>query len=791
MKPILFHEGWHYKRVQDKEFSPEILLPHDAMLAEPRHAGAKTGVNGCWFEGHCYEYSKTFFVPESAAQQHWVLEFEGVQHNAKVYVNGKLAAQRPYGYSNFYAELDDVLEYGKDNSLLVIADNADQPNSRWYTGSGIYRPVQLWVGPKAHIRMNGVRIQTVSANPPQVSISVDTQGTGTVHTQVLDGETLLWSGSGESTGKLTFDAVIKDAQLWCPENPKCYTCRVTFGDDVWEGSFGIRTLEWGTEGLLMNGKRIILRGACIHHDNGLLGAATWADAEERRVRILKENGYNAIRSAHNPCSKALLDACDRHGMLMMDEFVDCWYIHKTQHDYVDIYNEWWQKDLQDMVDKDFNHPCVILYSTGNEVSETAQEKGIALTQTMTDYLHAIDGTRPVTCGVNIFFNFLSSMGFGVYTDEKAAKEAKESEKDPTKKKKSVGSEFFNDLAGLLGDGTMKLGATLPPCDWKTKGAFAAMDIAGYNYGILRYKHDLKKYPNRLILGSETFCSDAEQFWQLAQKEKRIIGDFVWAGMDYLGEVAIGSWEYSDYAPSFEKSPGWISAGSGRIDLTGKPLGEAGYTRVSFGLEQNPVIAVRPVNHSNDKHSPSAWKMTNAMPSWSWRGWEGKPANVEIYSQGSTVEVFVNGKTVGRKKLKNCRTMLRIPYENGTIAAVSYDARGVELGRSQLFTAGEETHLRLTPEQSTTEKGHLAFVRIAYTDRNGTVKPLERHRVSVTVQGGKLLALGHACPYNADGYLNSDTDTYFGEALAIILVEENVQLIAEDGERRTLCEIPAI
>ena len=282
-----------------------------------------------------------------------------------------------------------------------------------------------------------------------------------------------------------------------------------------------------------------------------------------------------------------------------------------------------------MVEKDYNHPCVVLYSTGNEVSETAQKRGIALTKEMTDFLHGLDDSRPVTCGVNIFFNFLSSIGFGVYSDEKAKKEAEKAEKAKAKgkavKKKSVGSKFFNDLAGLFGDEFMKRGATLHGCDVKTRDAFANMDIAGYNYGIYRYKHDLKKYPQRLILGSETFCNDAYKFRELAKAEPRLVGDFVWAGMDYLGEVMVGSWEYEDYAKNFDGGLGWVSAGSGRIDLTGKPLGEALYTRVALEKDNGPYIAVCPVNHTGDRHSPSAWKMTNAMPSWSWTGCEGQEA----------------------------------------------------------------------------------------------------------------------------------------------------------------------
>jgi beta-galactosidase len=425
-----------------------------------------------------------------------------------------------------------------------------------------------------------------------------------------------------------------------------------------------------------------------------------------------------------------------------------------------------------MVEKDYNHPCVIMYSTGNEVGETAQPKGIALTKDMTEYLHELDGSRPVTCGVNIFFNFLSSVGFGVYSDEKARKEAKKAEKaraaGKQAKKAAVGSEFFNNLAGVLGDEFMKRGATLPFCDWKTRDAFANMDIAGYNYGVYRYPHDLKHYPDRLILGSETFCKDAYRFWELAKAEPRLVGDFVWSGIDYLGEVGIGSWEYKDYAPRFDHNCGWISAGSGRLDLTGKPLGEALYTRVAFELESGPRIAVSPVNHTGETHSPSSWKMSNALESWSWEGCEGKKANVEVYARAHSVALFINGVQVGRKELKNdCIARFCCEYRYGKIEAVSYDEKGRELGRNVLRSAGPETRLLAHPEQPAVAPGQLAFVRLKYTDGAGLTKPLCRGKLKVTVTGGKLLGLGSACPYYELSYLDNVCDTYFGEALAIV------------------------
>ena len=793
MKPTPLLTGWTCRHLGDTAPGKTVTLPHDAMLAEPRTALSAGGTNTGWYEGYDYEYRRTLTVPGNELADTHILEFEGVYHNAEVWLNGQKAAFRPYGYTNFYVDCAPYLHAG-GNELRVIARNADQPNSRWYSGAGIYRPVQLWTARSAHIALNGVKIRTLSLDPAVVEVRVKTTAPGTVRLTVDD----LPAMQQESDGEAVFTLTLDNARLWTPETPNLYTCRVSFADDEVTETFGVRKVEWGTDGFLLNGKRYIIQGACIHHDNGLLGAVCDPDAVARKVRLLKENGYNAIRSAHNPCSKALLAECDRQGMLVMDEYIDHWYIHKTEHDYVDYFNEWWRQDLTDMVEKDYNHPCVVLYSTGNEVSETAQKRGIALTKEMTDFLHGLDDSRPVTCGVNIFFNFLSSIGFGVYSDEKAKKEAERAEKakqrgEKAAKKKAVGSQFFNNLAGLLGDEFMKRGATLHGCDVKTRDAFANMDIAGYNYGIYRYKHDLKKYPQRLILGSETFCNDAYKFRELAKQEPRLVGDFVWAGIDYLGEVMVGSWEYADYAETFDGGPGWVSAGSGRIDLTGKPLGEALYTRVALEADNGPYIAVCPVNHTGDRHSPSAWKMTNAMPSWSWTGCEERKANVEVYARAARVELVLNGHTVGSKTLKNdCLARFSIPYESGTLEAVSYDAADHEIGRCKLQSAGGTTRLTLDAEEPTVKPGHLCYVRLRYTDENGITKPLARGNIQVQVRGGTLVGLGSACPFNKHSYLDSETDTYYGEALAIVRMGDGdaMTIAASDGEYSAELTVPA-
>ena len=817
MQKIDFNKGWMCKCLTREEKAYPVTLPHDAMLSEPRTQESTGEGNIGWYIGGDYEYTKNFFVPEEYKDKKVLIEFEGVYHNGEVYINGKKAAYRPYGYTNFYVNTDGFFKCGEENEIKVIAHNADQPNSRWYPGTGIYRPAYLYVGGEKYIPVNGVKIRTLSYDPARIEVVVKTSMPGEVSLKIeFEGSKVLTAIGESAEDQAIFQLDVPNAKLWDTEHPNLYTCKATFSDDEVTETFGIRELVWNPQvGMTINGKRVILRGACFHHDNGVLGACTYPEAEERKMRIFKENGYNAVRSAHYPCSKALLDACDRVGMLMMDEYVDVWYIHKTKYDYAGQLADWWREDLKDMVDKDYNHPSVIMYSTGNEVAETAQKKGIALTKDMTEHLHSLDSTRPVTCGINIFFNFLSSIGLGVYSDDKAEKSAGNAEKNaaqaekknagsgknsaneentqgvnakPAKKKKPVGSEFYNTLACLVGDYFMKCGATLYPCDLKTKDAYANMDIAGYNYGIFRYKHDLKKYPNRLILGSETFCKDAYSFWEIAKKNPRIIGDFVWAGWDYIGEVGDGAAEYSDY--KFEDPSTRMTGGNGRIDLNGKPRAEAAYTRVAFERETGPFIAVDPV-YQKEKLRLTGWQLTKALESWAWRGCNGEPAKVEVYARAAQVELFINGKSIGRKAVKKCRANFNTTYQDGEITAVSYDENGKEINRYSLQTAGSDTILQVRPEEKSVEPEGLAFVQLQYTDSKGIWKPMEKHNLKVSVENGILKGLGSPAPYVKGNYTDDTVATYYGEAMAVVRADGNgpVKVTVTDETRSYVVEIP--
>lgn len=786
---ININEDWLFWKDGNIEKAEIVSLPHDAMLIEPRTNENPGGANISYFGGGKYFYEKKLNISSEYKGKKLILEFCGIYQQASIFINGVKAGYRAYGYTDFYIDITSFVSVGEENTLRVVADNSKQPNSRWYTGSGIYRDVNLYVKDEKHILVDGIKIKTLDYAKRKINVNIRTSGKGEIGLEILfKNKTVISNRVILTLGEVDVQIESNELDLWSVDNPNLYSCRVTFQHDCTQVNFGVRQLEVNTEkGLLINGERVILRGACIHSDNGILGASDYAFADYRKIKILKEAGYNAIRSAHNPCSKHILDACDKMGMLVMDEYVDCWYIHKTKYDYVDFLKDNWKRDLFEMVEKDYNHPSVILYSIGNEVAETSQTKGIKMTEEFTSYLHHLDSTRFVTCGINIFFNYLFRLGFGVYTDKKSESISSK------KKKRKVGSEFFNHLAGIFGAGFMKFGASLHGSDVHTRGAYSKIDVAGYNYGINRYKHDLKKYKNRIILGTETFCADANLFYELAKRNPRIIGDFVWAGMDYLGEAGIGSWVVKDYTEDFEHMSGWISAGSGRVDLTGKITSEGDFTKVCFGLEK-VKIGVVPVRHYKMKKSSSSWKFSMAESSWDFAGCEGKKTQVEVYAKEGIVRLFLNGKCIGKKRTrKEGRTIFIVKYFPGKLTAKVYSKNGRLLGEDSLVTGSEILVLTAVPEQEVVSEKALIYIRYKITDCNGKVKTLKIGEVSIeSIKNGKLLGFGNGCAYNKEGYLNRSSKTYLGECLAIVKPEGlgNVEITACSayGEKMTTIKV---
>ena len=758
MQKLNFNTGWIVN-------GQPVTLPHDAQITEKRGAEVSNGGHG-YFPGGVYTYEKKFTAPKEWAGKTILVEFEGVYKNATVSLNGKELCFHPYGYTNFFVELKD-LNVGGENTLTVVADNSKLPNSRWYSGAGIYRPVWLHICEKDGLRPESVKISTVSIDPAVIKIKAAVP----VTVEIFDGEQKTAfsappSGELASLASLRGELTIPDAKLWSAETPVLYTAKITAGEgDSTEIPFGIRQITWSTRGFFINGKETLLRGGCVHHDSGILGAATHDEGEERRVRILKENGFNAIRSSHNPASRAMLEACDKYGMYVMDETFDMWYNRKNPYDYGCDFEQCWEEDVTSMVERDFNHPSVILYSIGNEVGEPAEAKGLDYGRKMIALCHKLDSSRPVTCGANLMIMGRTAKGDALYKDGEQPGGGK-----PQKEKDGQNASLmFNIIASFVGSG-MNKSANSKKIDTVTTPFLDALDIAGYNYASGRYPLEEKAHPNRVLFGSETFPQDIWKNWEMVKKYPYLVGDFMWTSWDYLGEAGIGAWSYTGGMP-FNRPYPWILAGAGVIDILGVPDGSCKYTSTVWGLEQNPVIAVKPVNHPGVRVSKSIWRGTNAILSWSWAGCEGNKAEVEVYSDQAQVELLLNGRSLGRQKVKECKAIFKVKYAPGTVTAVAYDASGRETGRSELQSASGPFGIAVRPEKDTVKPGEIVYVPVNIEGANGLVESNADRRVTVTVEGGELLAFGSANPCTEEQYHTGSFTTYYGRALAIVRAGE--------------------
>lgn len=779
MKKQCFNSDWFFRYADSSSVCP-VQLPHDAQLLQKRTPESSDGGHG-YFPGGKYIYTKSFLAPKAWKQKTVMLEFEGIYKDATVLLNGEKIAFHAYGYSGFTVTLNN-LQYDANNELCVIADNTKLPNSRWYTGGGIYRPVWLWIANKEHIHFEGVRITTVSVDPAVIRVQTQHTGGDEISISILDNKKTVAAGSGE-------DCLIEipDAKLWDDTNPNLYTCRVTLlkngkKTDEEMQTFGIRAIAWNKDGFFINGQKKLLRGGCVHHDNGILGAATYAKSEERRVRIMKSVGFNAIRSAHNPASKALLEACDRLGMLVMDETYDMWFACKTFYDYGRDFEACWQDDAAFMVNRDYNHPSVIMYSIGNEVSEPGSKKGLAVGKEQIDLIHALDGTRPVTCGINLAILAFAAFGSGIYNGGDGGVTDVKLNKQENKAKN--GSLIFNTAANIVGPVMNKLG-NLSLIEKQAAPFFAHLDLVGYNYASGRYTIDAKKYPDRIVFGSETFPQDIWKNWETVKNYPTVIGDFMWTAWDYLGESGIGAWSYTGGVP-FNRPYPWILGGGGVINILGIPDGSCRYASTVWGMTDQPIIAVRPVNHPAVRPSKSIWRGTNAFESWSWQNCDGNKATVEVYSTAHSVALTVNGNPVGKKVLKECKAIFETVYRHGEIVAYAFDRDGRQIAVSRMESAKGELRIAAEPEEAKVSLGEIVYIPVSVQGENGVIESNADRTLTATVQNGTLLAFGSANPCTEEQYHTGTFTTYHGRALAIVRADSKgmLTLCVTDGQQAT-------
>lgn len=787
-----FNRGWYFYRDGNEAAGEFVNLPHDAMIHEKRDCENTAGLG--YFPGGKYGYTKRFTVPEECREKTLLLEFEGVYRHADVFVNGQKAAHWAYGYTGFFVSLQPYLHYGEENEIRVIADNAEQPNSRWYSGSGIYRKVNLWIGGRRWIGPEDVFITTKSCDPAVISIDIQERTA-----RAACGEEALRGAAGQDPHELMVETQvifdgrvvamlegrrgeleIPDARLWSENDPAMYTARVTLRDaegvmDVQEVSFGIRTLSWNAkDGLLVNGVRTKLRGACIHHDNGVIGACAFDMAEERKIRILKEAGFNAIRSAHNPCSKAMLDACDKYGMYVMDEAFDAWYIPKNSKDYAMDFEEWHEKDLAAMIRKDFNHPSVILYSLGNETIETARQKGVELVADMRRFIRKLDASRPVTCGISITQNIDEYQGKASAKEQHmGGVEKKQEEKKQENPMAAVTPEM---LAGVnmymekLGRDNEEIAGT-QIAEEAIRDVCQYLDIPGYNYGECKTEYDSLHNPDRVVVSSETHHTQIAEHWELIEKTPHLIGDFMWTGWDYIGEAGIGALGYpSRGGIGFDKPYPYLTGACGIIDITGFLRPEVYWTQMAWHMRTEPVIAVEPVERAGEPYMMTYWNDTEAVSGWSWDGLEGREATVKVYSPQNKAELFLNGRSLGSRPVLRNMAVFKLPYEPGELVAKTYDEEGKEAGTAKLTSAGKERRICVETENAKLGSNgqDLAWLKISVTDDAGTVHIYPDREILVTVTGaGSLQGLGSGAIFTEDSFTKGSCHTFYGRALAVV------------------------
>lgn len=773
-----FNDGWTvggytgFFNMNNAEAPQAVRLPHDAAIQQKRDASSPSGHKKGFFADGTYQYEKKFVVPLDYESKRVTFEFEGVYMNAMVYINGDFAGQHPYGYSNFYIKADRFLKYGEENEIKVVAKSSD--DARWYSGTGIYRDTKIIVADLVHIALDGAKITTVDISEQSAVITaatvVENEGIRSQSTKVLteiidaDGNvvasdiaplTIFANESALIRQRLT----VSQPKLWNVDTPYLYTCRSKIIDgeqllDEESTSFGIRSLSLCTaNGLRINGEAVKLRGACIHHDNGVIGAATIGRAEERRVERLKEAGFNAIRSAHYPISKAMLHACDRLGMLVMDEAFDMWTQHKSDYDYALHFPTWWEKEIEAMVDKDYNHPSVIMYSIGNEIPETGSAHGAAWGRKLAEKVRSLDSSRYVLNSIN---GFVAVM---------------------TKLQALMQNQMSGDVNSAMANisDMMKQVQKMDIVTEATAESFAAVDIAGYNYADIRYEMDKELFPNRIICGSETFPKDIASNWKLVKENSHVIGDFTWTGWDYLGEAGLGKVAYAEDSNSEAGVLGtypWHVAYCGDIDIIGNRRPVSYYREIVFGLTDRPYIAVQRPEHYGKKLIATPWSWSDSISSWSWEGFEGKPVRIEVYSSAEEVELLVNGQLVGKAPTGEAhayKAEFETEYVPGEIVAIAY-TQGKEIGRYSLKSADSGVNLLVEAEraQLKNDDADLAFVNISLVDDHRILKPLADRELKVHVEGaGYLQGFGCANPASEGDYFDSVHSTFDGRALAVI------------------------
>ena len=740
----------------------DVTLPHDWSIEGHFDAKAPMGGGGGFLPAGIGWYRKHLDIPAAWSGRQVSVEFEGVYMNADVWMNGQHLATHPYGYTSFNVDLTPALKVGGPNVLAVRVDNSEQKNSRWYSGSGIYRHVWLTVTGLVHVAPWGVFVAVPQATADAASVTVQTQvvndsaaaqtvkistkifshmeEVSKMHPMVAESESDLTVPAG-GTQQINQQAQVTHPALWSPETPQMSSVVTTITDqggkivDQVTTPFGIRTLAWNaTQGLTLNGVTLKLNGGCIHGDNGVLGTAAFDRAEIRKVEQLKATGFNELRTAHNPPSPALLDACDRLGMLVMEDSFDCWFDGKNSQDYHTIFKDWWERDLDSMVERDRNHPSIIFWNIGNEIPDVMSAMGVDYNQKLINAIHALDKTRPVTNAI-----------LGWPKPEQQA---------------------FADA------------------EWN------AEDIVGTNYALGRHIKQEQQFPNRVIVGTESSPGDPFNDWNDTTRNAFVVGDNVWSAEDYLGECGVGRWFYEGdptepLDPPDPKKPNevrpvghgndrlypWHGANCGDLDILGNRKPMAHWRNIVWDEGEKLYMGVRQPE-GDKKIIVVGWGWFPTWESWTWPGWEGKPMEVEVYSRYPKVRLYLNGSAVGDQDTtehQHFRAIFKLPYQPGTLKAVGLQD-GTEVDGYTLTTADAPASIRLTPDRTTLQADaqDLSFIKVEVLDKNGNVQPNADEEISFALTGpGTIAGLGNADLRSEEPYQGTRCRVFHGVAQVVI------------------------
>lgn len=748
----LFDEGWTFSKTENEnaiayDFDDSswrtIDLPHDWSIEDlpegegligPFSKESPGGISTGFTIGGTGFYRKSFKVLEEDKDKKFSIYFDGVYMESDVWINGHHLGFHPNGYTPFYYELTDYLDApGKDNVLVVRAKNLSV-NSRWYSGSGIYRHVWLRVTNPVNVPVWGIFVTTPSVSEENaiVNCSVSIRNQLDIYSEVVVRNSILdLAGNaivskdeaikipGNEEESVIQSIEVKKPKLWSLESPNLYMLKTEIYHkgsvvDVVETNFGIRSMHFSSEkGFLLNGKSVILKGGNLHHDNGILGSATYDRAEQRRVEIMKFNGFNAIRTSHNPPSKQFLDACDRLGILVMDEAFDQWEVPKKPNDYHRFFGEWSKQDIQSMILRDRNHPAIFAWSYGNEVYERADSSGIRIAWLLIAAIKELDKTRPVTQAICDFWNH-------------------------------PGDRPWSD----------------------TYPAFELMDIKSYNYQI-HYEDDHKKYPDWVMLGSETFADEAYGNYHMAVEKPYVIGDFVWTGMDYLGEAGIGQAALDSVQMKFP----WFNGFCGDINLVGFKKPQSYYRDVLWGRSPLEVAIEQPTPEGR-KWVFSLWGWRNELQSWNWKEYENQPMDVYVYSQAEKVAVFLNDDQIAEQFSTDSAKYIyhfKIPYRPGVLKAIAFN-EDQKIAEKRIKTTGPASQIILKPDRESiySNRNDLAYIEVNLLDENGNLVLDDDQVVSFEIKGvADLIGVGNGNPVEMKSFQADSCKTFNGKAMAVV------------------------